>query len=192
MQAVAIDFETADFHRQSACSVALVRFDSDSILEKYYTLLKPPSFCTFSPFNIQIHGITPSMVADSPCFSQVWPEMQDFIGADVLCAHNAPFDMGILESLIELDGFMCPPLNYLCTLKMARRLWKGQRSYALTSLSESLGLEYQAHYALDDAVNCARLFQLMTKGHMNNDLLELRKFLITRGVEIGRLGYRSR
>ena len=39
---VAIDFETADNGRDSACAVALVRVEGEQIVARAYTLLRPP------------------------------------------------------------------------------------------------------------------------------------------------------
>lgn len=40
---IAIDFETANEHRASACAVALVFFEKGRISKKYDWLIRPPS-----------------------------------------------------------------------------------------------------------------------------------------------------
>lgn len=64
---VAIDFETANQHRSSACSVALVRFDEHGEeQDRFSTLLQPhESVAYFSPVNTSIHGISAKDVANS-------------------------------------------------------------------------------------------------------------------------------
>jgi DNA polymerase III epsilon subunit-like protein len=39
---VAIDFETADYKPDSACAVGLVRVENHQIVERAYTLIRPP------------------------------------------------------------------------------------------------------------------------------------------------------
>jgi DNA polymerase-3 subunit epsilon len=39
---VAIDFETADRHRDSACALAMVRVESGEIVKTEHRLIKPP------------------------------------------------------------------------------------------------------------------------------------------------------
>ena len=39
---VAIDFETADRYRDSACALAMVRVESGKIVHTEYRLIKPP------------------------------------------------------------------------------------------------------------------------------------------------------
>ena len=42
MNFVAIDFETADYQRDSACAVALVRVESGKIVAREHRLIRPP------------------------------------------------------------------------------------------------------------------------------------------------------
>lgn len=188
MNFVTIDFETANQYPQSACSVGLVRFDGQgNILDTFYSLIKPPrGFDRFNAHNISIHSITPQDVKDSPDFGYLWPEIEYFIGADFLIAHNAPFDMGVLRSLLDCYDICKPDIRYLCSLQISRKIWPNLPSHALTSLSEHFCLDYNAHNALDDAVNCGKVFIKACNGRLNS-LEDLRKFLIVRGIELKRL-----
>jgi DNA polymerase-3 subunit epsilon len=183
MEFVAIDFETADFHPESACSIGLVRMNAGGdVLGTQYSLIKPPSFCRFAQRNIEIHGIRPSDVKDSHDFSYLWPNIQWFIGDSFLVAHNAPFDMKVLSSLLSCYRIEIPDIKYLCSLQISRRVWPRLESHALTSLSAHFALDYNAHNALDDASNCGKVFLKACSGRMN-DMDDLRRFLITKGIE---------
>lgn len=188
MNFVTIDFETANQYPQSACSVGLVRFDSEGkILDTFYSLIKPPKgFDRFNAGNIEIHSITPSDVHDSPDFAYIWPEIEYFIGDDFLVAHNAAFDMGILKSLLNYFEIPVPEIRYLCSLRISRKIWPKLPSHALTSLSEHFGFDYNAHNALDDAVNCGKVFIKACNGKLYS-LEDLRKFLIVRGIELKKI-----
>ena len=53
---LAIDFETANAARSSACAVAAVKMDlSGNVIESYYSLINPHE--EFDPFNIQCHSV---------------------------------------------------------------------------------------------------------------------------------------
>lgn len=183
MEFVAIDFETADSHPESGCSVGLVRMNQKcEILATKYSLIKPPPFCHFAMRNIEIHGITPMDVKDAPDFGYLWPDVQWFIGDSVLVAHNAPFDMKVLTSLLKHYQIEVPDIRYLCSLQISRKVWPRLPSHALTSLSSHFQLDYNAHNALDDAVNCGKVFLKACSGRMN-DMTDLRKFLISKGIE---------
>ena len=96
MDFVAIDFETANGKRDSACSLALTVVQNNQIVDELYSLIKPES--DFFWRNIQIHGIKPEMVADSPKFNELWPHIQQFFGPDqIVVAHNARFDNSVLK-----------------------------------------------------------------------------------------------
>ena len=89
----AIDFETANNSPASPCAVGLVRVRNGVITETLALLIRPPyPNDWFSEFNINVHGIHPSDVIDAPAWVEALPLMLDFIGSDVLIAHNAPFD----------------------------------------------------------------------------------------------------
>ena len=65
---VALDFETADHGRDSACSVAIVRVEKKSIVHREHHLIRPPrQRFTFS----HIHGIRWSHVMNAPSFKEL-------------------------------------------------------------------------------------------------------------------------
>lgn len=157
MRCVALDFETANNDPVSACSVGLARMEDGRMVDSRYSLINPPS-AYFSPVNISIHGIRPEDVSAAPTFDQLWPELLLFIGDDLLIAHNAPFDIGILRAMLRHYELPIPPLRYTCTVRISRKVWPELPSHRLTDLSRHFGFDYQAHHALEDAVNCGLVF----------------------------------
>ncbi|KMO58183.1 DNA polymerase III subunit alpha, partial [Lacticaseibacillus rhamnosus] len=96
MDFIAMDFETANRKRASACSLALVVVQQNRVVDSFYTLINPQM--QFDPQNIRIHGITPDMVQDQPTFDRVWPHIQMFYTPGrIVTAHNAPFDVSVLR-----------------------------------------------------------------------------------------------
>ena len=57
MNFIAIDFETANEKRASACSLGLVIVKEGQIVDKRYYLIKPKEL-RFNPMNTRIHGIS--------------------------------------------------------------------------------------------------------------------------------------
>ena len=158
MEYVALDFETASILRDSACSIGLVKFDSEgNIIDRYYSLICPPVL-RFDDVCTSVHHLNPLDILKSPTFNEIWPEVYEFIGNRPLVAHNAQFDVGVLSHTLSSWHIKCPEYKYYCTLSLSRKLWKGKRSYRLTSLAEELGWQYDAHNALADAEICGRLF----------------------------------
>lgn len=151
---VAIDFETADTGRDSACAVGVVRVEKGSIVRSESRLIRPPrSEFVFT----YIHGIAWEHVADAPVFGEVWPELSGLLeGADFLAAHNAPFDRSVLSACCGAARVDPPPLPFECTVRLARRLW-GIRPTTLPDVCRALDIRLRHHDALSDAEACARI-----------------------------------
>lgn len=152
----ALDFETANGFRGSPCSVGLVRVRNGQPVERVHWLMRPPAgFDRFDPRNVGIHGITAEQVAGAPRFAEVFGDLADFIGTDPLVAHNAGFDVGVIESALEVSGRDIPRLDYACSLVMARRAYD-LPSYALPMAAAEAGHPLLNHHdALADAEACA-------------------------------------
>ncbi|MCM1982490.1 3'-5' exonuclease [Lyngbya confervoides] len=151
---VAIDFETADRGRDSACAVGLVRVEGNAITQRFYALIRPPR----STFEFtHIHGICWNDVRDQPNFARVWPLMQEYIqGADFLVAHNAGFDQKVLYACCDSYGLAKPLQSFVCTVQLARKTWK-LRPTKLNNVCEFLGIQLDHHHALSDAEACAQI-----------------------------------
>ncbi len=149
---VAIDFETADHGSDSACAVGLVRVSDSNVVDRKHYLIRPPRN---SFFFTPIHGITWEKVREQPSFEELWPSIQTMLHeAHYIASHNVGFDRRILESCCQLAKIPPPEIRYVCTMKLARRLW-GIRPTSLSEVSRYLGLRLNSHDALSDAEACA-------------------------------------
>lgn len=151
---VAIDFETADYGRDSACSVALVRVDHGRVVASANRLIRPPR----RDFMFTgIHGITWRDVQREPVFADVWAAVSPLLeGATALVAHNASFDKSVLNACCLAAGMEAPPLPFACTVRIARSTW-GLTVAKLDVVCAHLGIPLQHHDALSDASACARI-----------------------------------
>jgi DNA polymerase III subunit epsilon len=151
---VALDFETANPARTSACALGVVSVEQGVIVKQKVWLIKPtPFYFTFS----WLHGITAKEVTDSPDFSQIWYELKDMLEHRIVVAHNASFDMGVLLALLRHFDLATPKFRYFCSVQMARRTWKQLPAYNLKALSDRFGIELRHHEALSDTIACAKL-----------------------------------
>ena len=151
---VAIDFETADRGRDSACAVGLVRVEDQEITRRFYGLIRPPR----SSFEFtHIHGIRWQDVADELDFPGVWPLMTDlWEGVDFFVAHNASFDQKVLYACCDRYQIQPPPQPFVCTVKLARKTWNLFPT-KLNNVCDFLGIELDHHQALSDAEACAKI-----------------------------------
>lgn len=154
----AIDFETANGFRGSACAIGAVKIRDAVIAETHYSLLQPPTgYDRFDPRNVAIHGITDDHVVAAPKFAEHIPDLHEFIGDDVVIAHNAGFDIGVIESGLEVCRLPIPHLEFACSLTLSRKNYK-LASHALPSAAAEAGFTLtQHHNALEDAKAAAAI-----------------------------------
>jgi DNA polymerase-3 subunit epsilon len=119
---------------------------------------------------IEVHGITNDFLADKPAFETIAATFMEFVQGAELVIHNAPFDMGFLNSeLLHLAGSR-GNLEDLCTvtdtLVMARSKHPGQRNSldALCLRYEVDNSQRDLHGALLDAEILADVYLAMTGG----------------------------
>ncbi len=140
MRFTAIDFETANSYRSSICAVGLAIVEDGQIVERHHQLIRPEPLY-FDPFNVMVHGITESDVADAPLFDKYWPRLRTLMHGP-LVAHNASFDISVLRHSLDQYGIAYPAINYYCTLVIARLAWPGQPSYSLDHVADTLAISF--------------------------------------------------
>lgn len=151
---VALDFETADYGQDSACSIALIRVENQAIVRREHRLIRAPRpRFVFS----YLHGITWDMVIHEPSFGEVWLDLASTIqGTRFIAAHNASFDANVMRACCRAAGIEPPDQPFLCTVKLARKVW-GIRPTKLPNVCDHLGLPLNHHDALSDAEACANI-----------------------------------
>ena len=127
---------------------------------------------------IEVHGITEEFLADKPTFEQVVQDFLDYVDGAELIIHNAPFDIGFLNSELGRLDKNYPPLDdtssVIDTLVMARRKHPGQRNN-LDALCQRYGVDNSQrdlHGALLDAEILADVYLTMTGGQTALQLSE--------------------
>ena len=110
--------------------------------------------------SIDIHGITGKFLENKPLFKEIVDEFLDFISADSIVAHNAPFDIGFLNFELQKCGKMILPNRAIDTVTMAREKFPGQ-SVSLDALCKRLSIDNtlrEKHSATLDAELLARVY----------------------------------
>jgi DNA polymerase-3 subunit epsilon len=175
MDFVAIDFETANGSRNSACSLGVVIVKQGRIVDRRYSLINPQT--NFQRYCTYIHGITESAVKNAPTFSDIYPVLFDMLNGQVLVAHNAPFDVAVLKASCDGRGLATPRVDPFCSVEMARIAWPELPHHRLNSLAEQFHLDLRHHNAIGDATACAQLVLLCADQFGANNIAELRGML---------------
>jgi DNA polymerase-3 subunit epsilon len=153
---VAIDFETANEWRGSACQIGMARADdSGRVVETFSSLIHPdPGFDYFRPINMALSGITADDVVDAPLFSGISTRARDFIGDSPILGHNLAFDYSVWNAHVKAGHAPALDIPRLCTLRIARTiLHRPTGTNSLDHLAEDLcpGTAFRHHDALADS-----------------------------------------
>lgn len=122
------------------------------------------------PGAYEVHGISDEFLRDKPRFQDVADDFLAFIQGAELIIHNAPFDVGFIDSELRLLERDLPAVDQLCSvidsLVMARSMHPGQRNSldALCKRYEIDNAQRDLHGALLDAEILCDVFLAMTGG----------------------------
>ena len=177
---IAIDFETANYYKNSACSVGLVRLIDGKETDSVYSLIHPTKMYFIPEWTETIHHISYDDVRDKPYFPEVWDTIvMPFINKtpDIpLVAHNGNmFDMPVIKNCCEYFGMEVPKLEYFDSLIVAKKTWPDLQSHRLTALGEYFKIEYLAHDALEDSRTCGQIIKFAADKWGVNSIEELLK-----------------
>lgn len=172
MNFIAIDFETANGKKTSACSIGIVVVENLKIVDSQHHLIQPlPNY--YNAMNIDIHGITPEMTDNAPTFDKKWNEIGKLLTKYPLLAHNASFDLTVLRDTLIAYQQPLPDIEFYCSLILSRRALPKQSSYGLSALSEYFEIKLNHHNAESDAKASAIIALRMLELHDQNSLKEL-------------------
>ncbi len=133
-----------------------------------------------------VHRITPEQLREAPPLTEVIPKFISFIGTDLLVGHYVGLDMSFLHRATEsvLNGTLANP--GIDTMRMAKGYKRVMLGYyhdrgetahklSLRDLSREFNLPvFEAHDALEDAMQTAYLFLFFIKKFKKGGLVSLR------------------
>ena len=159
----AFDFETANLQNHSACQLGVAVVKKGRIVLEKSWLIRPPSkVFTFS----YLHGITYLMVKNQPTFRELWPGVRPFFEDQIIAAHNADFDIGVLTAMLAHYGLFMPELHVIDSLSVARSAWPKLRNHKLSTVAAHLKVALTHHDAASDAKACAEIILRAGQQHV--------------------------
>ena len=120
----------------------------------------------------KIHGISNEQLEKEPKFSEIAESFLEFVQDSVLIIHNAPFDLGFLNTELQRASSNYPKLEEICeiedTLVLARKKFPGRRNKLddLADRYEIEGYDRTFHGALVDANILADVYIHLTGGQI--------------------------
>lgn len=154
----AIDFETANYHHESVCSVGIVIVRNGINVDNFYSLIHPePNEYMYQ--NIRVHGIHQEDTEDAPIFPEVWRQIEPKIEGLPLVAHNKAFDEDCLKKVFRTYQMDYPNYKFYCTCIASRKILKDMiPNHRLDTVAAYYGYDLKNHHhALADAEACAEI-----------------------------------
>lgn len=172
---VGIDFETLYPQRISACSIGMVKYIDGVIVDRYYSLIRPPfdypGKCGRAL--TWVHGLTEEMVQDAKSFAELLPEIEDFVDGLPLVAHNACVERACIRDTSVYYGVQTKLdfENIFDTLVLSRQAEDvlgisedGPGSHQLDNVCRRFGISGNNHHnALADAEMTGSLMVVFQK-----------------------------
>lgn len=163
MTFASVDFETANWHKTSICSVGIVCIENGEEVDSFHSFVYPRPF-EFNTNNVRVHGIREVDVYNAPSIEQIWPEIRNRLQGKIVAAHNAAFERGIIHALEAHTKEDCGIVDWLCTLYQSRVYLPGLQNHKLPTVYHHLFSENIKHHnALEDARASAKIAQHLAK-----------------------------
>lgn len=169
---IVFDVETTGLSAvyDTVIELAAVKMKEGEIIDKFESFANPHH--PLSATTIELTGITDDMVQDAPDASEVLKKFSDWIGNDILVAHNASFDMGFLNAGLQRAGFEKVQNGVIDTLELARFLYPHMKNHRLNTLAKKFDVELvQHHRAIYDAETTGYLLVKMLKDAFEREIL---------------------
>lgn len=170
-----VDIETTGSYAggNGITEIAIVIHDGRQVLHVYETLVNPQQ--PIPPFIQSLTGINNQMVANAPLFSEVAAHIFELLQDKVFIAHNVNFDYSFVKYHLQGCGFELNTKK-LCTVRLARKIIPGYKSYSLGKLCHQLGIRIAGrHRAGGDALATASLFALLVHQDKEAAIAEMLK-----------------
>jgi DNA polymerase III subunit epsilon len=159
-----VDFETTGMGPNSgarATEVGVVLLEGGEVVDQFASLMFTGVFVP--PFIERLTGISNAMLDTAPGAREVMAQVHERTQGCPMVAHNAGFDRGFWVAELLRAGVDASQTPFICTVKLARRLYPQAPSHKLGSLAAWAELpdNGRAHRALADALTTAHLLQRM-------------------------------
>tara|TARA_B100001971_G_scaffold215192_1_gene259923 strand:+ start:176155 stop:177459 length:1305 start_codon:yes stop_codon:yes gene_type:complete len=153
-----IDLETTGGNHENdqIIEIGMVRIEKLQITDEKNLLIDPE--IDIPEFIQKLTSIKQKDIQGCPTITDVIEEILDFIGDDIIVAHNISFDLPFLNSVLRRLGRPELENKSLCTNVMTKHMIPEIMSSNLTYMSQLFEIDHNnAHRAYDDALATAKL-----------------------------------
>ncbi|MFF2876864.1 PolC-type DNA polymerase III [Gottfriedia sp. NPDC057991] len=168
---VVFDVETTGLSAvyDTIIELAAVKIHKGEIIDRFERFANPHH--PLSATTIELTGITDEMVKDAPNVDVVLREFKEWMGDDILVAHNASFDMGFIQMGFKKYEIGITNNGVIDTLELARTLYPDFKNFRLNTLCKKFDINLtQHHRAIYDAEATGFLLLKMLKDAAEQDM----------------------
>jgi DNA polymerase III subunit epsilon len=170
-----VDIETTGGNASGSriTEIAIIIHNGTSIIDRFETLVNPEKEIPVPIFALT--GINNEMVRNAPIFDDIAEKVLEMLTDRIFVAHNVNFDYSFIRHELEKAGFKWKARK-LCTVRAARKIRPGFKSYSLGNLCQSLDIPLQnQHRAGGDADATAILFSRLLEWDTHRQLEKMVK-----------------
>ncbi|MFD2727468.1 exonuclease domain-containing protein [Hyunsoonleella rubra] len=153
-----IDVETTG-KSNKLTEISIFKYDGTQVIDEFTTLINPEIW--IPDYIMALTGIDNEMVADAPTFPDIAQTILAFTADCIFVAHNVNFDYNMIRNEFKTLGIDFNRKK-LCTIRLARKLIPGHKSYSLGKLCNDLHITIvDRHRARGDAEATVVLFEVL-------------------------------
>lgn len=163
---IIFDTETTGLKDQfdQIIEIGALKYIDNELVEEYDVLINPkidiPEIIT------SITGITNDMAEHEKTIEQVLPEFIDFIGDLPVICHNAPFDIGFINTNLKRLNLPEMKNEAIDTVELAREYIPRAYNYKLETLKKYFKLDFGSHRSVEDCKTTNYIYQECKKRAM--------------------------
>lgn len=153
MRIVALDFETANENLASACSLGITIYNDGELVDNFEWYFKPHHRYNYFT-NSHIHGIYEEDVMNENEFVFYYEELKVILQDAIIVAHNAIFDIGVLNAICDVYGLDHFNNKFLDTVKISRIVYPELINHKLNTVAQYLCVDLDHHNGKSDSFAC--------------------------------------
>ncbi len=161
---IVLDLETTGLSPvwDKIIEVGILKIKNGQIIDKYQSLVYPGG--EIDTFIEQLTGITNEMLIGAPWIEDVIPDIDSFIGANIVVGHNTHFDINFLYNQF-LQCLHKPFLNnYIDNMRISRKVFPELEHHRLVDIVDKLNIKGSSfHRALSDCEYTYQCHEMMKK-----------------------------
>lgn len=150
-----LDIETTglSYRYDKIIEIGILKIRDNKVIKRYQQLIDPQT--TIDPFITKLTGITEEMVENQPLIDDVYDDVFNFIGNDIIIGHNTSFDLNFIANsfCVDLDN------EYMDTVQFSRIVYPQLKHHRLSDMVEFLNLSNNEHRALADCQATYELYE---------------------------------